>query len=170
MIIEVGPGKTYYTIEDAWRGLPADTGSLHILMDRIDNMSGIMIVPEDKGITEVTLDAASPHSVYCPGARFYANGIPLTVGKNLTLSGIYAVDGDPGFRFARGTRVALSEGDGRVYLAVGGLTLDMGTSVTLTALAIASLAGILLNIILPGNDYEFGVNPAGDENRGLHHK
>ena len=57
-------------------------------------------------------------------------GAPGTL--NLTLSGIYAVDGDPGFRFARGTRVALSEGDGRVYLAVGGLTIDMGTSVTLT--------------------------------------
>ena len=52
-----------------------------------------------------------------------------------------------------------------------GITFTVaGTSVTLTALAIASLAGILLNIILPGNDYEFGVNPAGDENRGVHHK
>ena len=29
-------------------------------------------------------------------------------------------------------------------------------------------AGIALNIILPGNDYEFGVNEAGDENRGIH--
>ena len=38
----------------------------------------------------------------------------------------------------------------------------------LTGLAIAAIAGILLNIILPGNDYEFGVNPAGDENRGIH--
>lgn len=57
-------------------------------------------------------------------------GAPRTL--NLTLSGIYAVDGDPGFRFARGTRVALSEGNGRVYLAVGGLTLDMGTALTLT--------------------------------------
>ena len=43
-----------------------------------------------------------------------------------------------------------------------------GTPITLTALAIAAIAGILLNIILPGNDYEFGVNEAGDENRGIH--
>ena len=51
----------------------------------------------------------------------------------------------------------------------GGLTFTIaGTSITLTALAIAAIAGILLNIILPGNDYEFGVNPAGDENRGIH--
>ena len=52
----------------------------------------------------------------------------------------------------------------------GGLTFEIGgASVTLTALAIAAIAGILLNIILPGNDYEFGVNPVGDQNRGIHH-
>jgi len=51
----------------------------------------------------------------------------------------------------------------------GGLTFTVGgTSVTLTSLAIASLAGILLNAILPGNDYEFGANPEGDKNRGVH--
>ena len=50
-----------------------------------------------------------------------------------------------------------------------GLTFTVsGTSVTLTALAIAAIAGILLNMILPGNDYEFGVNESGDENRGIH--
>ena len=42
-----------------------------------------------------------------------------------------------------------------------------GTEITLTGLAIASLAGILLNAILPGNDYEFGVNAYGDRNRGV---
>ena len=87
-VLEIGPGKALYTLEDAWRSLPAETGSLRILLDRIDNLSGIIIVPDDKGITELTLDAASPHSIYCPGTRFYANGIPLTVGKNLTLSGM----------------------------------------------------------------------------------
>ena len=51
----------------------------------------------------------------------------------------------------------------------GGLTFSVGgTSVTLTALAIAAIAGILLNAILPGNDYEFGANPSGDQNRGIH--
>ena len=51
---------------------------------------------------------------------------------HLTLAGVYAVDGDPGFRFDRDARVALSAVEGRVYLSVGGLTIDMGTSVTLT--------------------------------------
>ena len=50
-----------------------------------------------------------------------------------------------------------------------GITFHVGgTSITLTSLAIAAIAGILLNAILPGNDYEFGVNPQGDKNRGIH--
>lgn len=50
----------------------------------------------------------------------------------------------------------------------GGLTFTVGgTSITLTALAIAALAGIILNAILPGNDYTFGENPHGDINRGV---
>ena len=49
-----------------------------------------------------------------------------------------------------------------------GLTFTVGgTSITLTSLAIAALAGIILNAILPGNDYEFGKNPSGDINRGV---
>ncbi len=39
----------------------------------------------------------------------------------------------------------------------GGLTFNVfGTPITLTGLAIAALAGIILNAILPGNDYVFG--------------
>lgn len=39
-----------------------------------------------------------------------------------------------------------------------GITFTIaGTSITLTGLAIAAIAGILLNAILPGNDYEFGA-------------
>ena len=50
-----------------------------------------------------------------------------------------------------------------------GLTFQMaGASVTLTGLAIAAIAGILLNAVLPGNDYEFGINQTGDENQGIH--
>ncbi|MGN0432663.1 MAG: uracil-xanthine permease family protein [Lachnospiraceae bacterium] len=40
-----------------------------------------------------------------------------------------------------------------------GITFTVaGTAITLTGLAIAALAGIILNAILPGNDYEFGAN------------
>ena len=32
----------------------------------------------------------------------------------------------------------------------------LGTSITLTSLAIAAIAGIALNAVLPGKDYQFG--------------
>ena len=49
-----------------------------------------------------------------------------------------------------------------------GLTFTIGTtSITLTGLAIAAIAGILLNAILPGKDYVFGEDPEADANRGL---
>ena len=37
----------------------------------------------------------------------------------------------------------------------------------LTSLAIAAIAGIVLNAILPGNDYAFGKDPEGDASRGV---
>lgn len=50
-----------------------------------------------------------------------------------------------------------------------GLTFTIGgTSITLTSLAIAALAGIILNAILPGNDYHFGDRPEGDASRGVY--
>lgn len=51
----------------------------------------------------------------------------------------------------------------------GGLTFQVaGAAVTLTGLAIAAIVGILLNAVLPGNDYEFGISQSGDENQGIH--
>ena len=45
----------------------------------------------------------------------------------------------------------------------GGLTFQVGgASITLTSLAIAALAGIILNAILPGNDYQFGMTENSD--------
>lgn len=49
-----------------------------------------------------------------------------------------------------------------------GLTFTIGgTAITLTGLALAAIFGILLNAILPGNDYTFGENTKGDVSRGL---
>ena len=51
----------------------------------------------------------------------------------------------------------------------GGLTFNIGgTSVTLTSLAIAAILGVVLNAILPGNDYTFGKNAEGDVSRGAY--
>lgn len=49
----------------------------------------------------------------------------------------------------------------------GGLTFHVGgADITLTSLALAAIFGILLNAILPGNDYEFGNDIRGDVSRG----
>ena len=45
----------------------------------------------------------------------------------------------------------------------GGLTFQVGgASITLTALAIAAIAGIILNAVLPGNDFHFGKSATSD--------
>ena len=49
-----------------------------------------------------------------------------------------------------------------------GLTFTVGgASVTLTSLAIAAIAGILLNAILPGNDFDFGKTANSDSSANL---
>ena len=50
------------------------------------------------------------------------------------------------------------------FSSVGGVTFQVGdAAVTLTGLAIAALVGVILNAVLPGNDYEFGSSVAGDK-------
>ena len=76
------------------------------------------------------------------------NNVDLTKSRNLIIAAVILVCG---LGFSSGITFTVA-----------------GTSITLTGLAIAALAGILLNAILPGNDYEFGVTPEGDQNRGIH--
>lgn len=75
------------------------------------------------------------------------NRVDLTKSRNLIIAGVIFVCG-------------LGFSDGLTF-TIG------GTSITLTALAIAAIAGIILNAILPGNDYRFGSNPKGDMSRGV---
>jgi len=50
----------------------------------------------------------------------------------------------------------------------GGITFTVaGADITLTNLAIAALAGVLLNAILPGNTYVFGASVEGDKSADL---
>ena len=54
------------------------------------------------------------------------------------------------------------------FNSVGGLTFAVaGVSINLSGLAIAALCGVILNAILPGNDYEFGVSVTGDKSADL---
>ena len=84
----IGYGSSFYTLDDFWRGLPVNSGRVRLLLDNIKQLDGFISVPEDKGITELILDAEGRHTIVCSGTRLYANGIPLTVGKNLNLAGM----------------------------------------------------------------------------------
>ena len=54
------------------------------------------------------------------------------------------------------------------FSSVGGITFTVGdAAVTLTGLAIAALVGVILNAVLPGNDYEFGASVTGDKSADL---
>lgn len=78
------------------------------------------------------------------------NKVNLTKSRNLIIAGVIFVCG---LGFSNGLTFVIA-----------------GTPITLTALAIAAIAGIILNAILPGNDYEFGANPDGDKSRGIYVK
>ena len=54
------------------------------------------------------------------------------------------------------------------FSSIGGISFALGSAtVTLSGLAIAAIAGVALNVILPGNDYEFGASVAGDKSADL---
>jgi len=61
-------------------------------------------------------------------------GQPKALG--LTLDGSYTIEGDAGFRFARGSEISVSADKGTLLLTAGGMTLDMGSSFTLTRHAV----------------------------------
>ena len=77
------------------------------------------------------------------------NRVDLTQSRNLIIAAVMFVSG-------------------LGFSSVGGITFAVGNAVvTLSGLAIAALAGVLLNAILPGNDYEFGTSVAGDKSADL---
>ena len=77
------------------------------------------------------------------------NQVDLTKSRNLIIAAVIFVSG-LGFSSA------------------GGITFTIGSAdITLTGLAIAALAGVVLNAVLPGNDYEFGKSVEGDKSADL---
>ena len=77
------------------------------------------------------------------------NQVDLTKSRNLIIAAVMFVNG-------------------LGFSSVGGITFTVGgAAVTLSGLAIAALCGVILNAILPGNDYEFGVSVTGDKSADL---
>lgn len=64
--------------------------------------------------------------------RVYLKSLGAPENLTLTLDGVYTVEHDAGWRFDRGMEIVLSADSGRVWLSAGGLTIDMGPSLTLT--------------------------------------
>ncbi len=77
------------------------------------------------------------------------NKVDLTKSRNLIIAAVIFVSG-------------------LGFSSTGGITFAIGSAeITLTGLAIAALCGVILNAILPGNDYEFGSDPVGDKSADL---
>ena len=77
------------------------------------------------------------------------NQVDLTKSRNLIIAAVMFVSG-------------------LGFSSVGGMTFTVGgAAVTLSGLAIAALCGVILNAILPGNDYVFGVSVEGDKSADL---
>ena len=77
------------------------------------------------------------------------NKVDLTKSRNLIIAAVIFVSG-------------------LGFSSTGGITFTVGSAdITLTGLAIAALAGVIFNAILPGNDYEFGTDPQGDKSADL---
>ena len=77
------------------------------------------------------------------------NKVDLTKSRNLIIAAVIFVSG-------------------LGFSSTGGITFTVGSAdITLTGLAIAALAGVILNAVLPGNDYEFGKSVEGDASADL---
>ena len=77
------------------------------------------------------------------------NNVDLTKSRNLIIAAVIFVCG-------------------LGFASTGGITFTVGSAdITLTGLAIAALAGVILNAVLPGNDYEFGKSVEGDASADL---
>ena len=77
------------------------------------------------------------------------NKVDLTKSRNLIIAAVIFVSG-------------------LGFSTTGGITFTVGgADITLTGLAIAALAGVVLNAVLPGNDYEFGTSAEGDKSADL---
>ena len=77
------------------------------------------------------------------------NKVDLTKSRNLIIAAVIFVSG-------------------LGFSSTGGITFTVGSAdITLTGLAIAALAGVILNAVLPGNDYEFGTSVEGDKSADL---
>ena len=73
------------------------------------------------------------------------NKVDLTISRNLIIAALILV-----------LAIGINYGPGSISFTAG------NANIALSGLAVAALVGIIFNAILPGKDYEFGVNRRGD--------
>ena len=73
------------------------------------------------------------------------NQVDLTKSRNLLIAALILV-----------LAIGINYGPGNISFTIGKVTI------ALSGLAVAALTGIIMNAILPGNDYEFGSSDRGD--------
>lgn len=74
------------------------------------------------------------------------NQVDFTASRNVIIAALILV-----------LAIGINYGPGSISFHIG------SANISLSGLAVAALTGIILNAVLPGKDYEFGVNPQGDE-------
>ncbi len=99
------------------------------------------------------------------------NSIPAAIVGGVSFI-LYGMISAVGIRNVVENRVDLTQSRNLIIAAVilvcglgfsSGITFNLGgVDITLTSLAIAAIAGVVLNAILPGNDYVFGADAKGD--------
>ncbi len=108
---------------------------------------------------------------FSPKFDALVNSIPVAIVGGVSFI-LYGMISAVGIRNVVENHVDLTKSRNLIIAAVilvcglgfsGGITFMVGgTAITLTSLAIAAIAGVALNAILPGNDYVFGKDVAGD--------
>ena len=113
---------------------------------------------------------------FCPKVSALISCMPTATigGVSLILYGMISavgvrnvVENQVDFTKSRNVIIAaliMSLSLGIAFSAAGSIAFTVfGMKVSLSGLAVASVVGILLNAVLPGNDYTFGKNTLGDE-------
>ncbi len=108
---------------------------------------------------------------FSPKFDALVNSIPTAIVGGVSFI-LYGMISAVGIRNVVENKVDLTKSRNLIIAAVilvcglgfsGGITFQVGgAAITLTSLAIAAIAGVALNAILPGNDYVFGVDAHGD--------
>ena len=109
---------------------------------------------------------------FSPAFAYLVNTIPAAIIGGVSFI-LYGMISAIGVRNVVENRVDFTNSRNLIIAAVilvcglgftDGLTFQVGgATITLTALALAAIAGIVLNAILPGNDFHFGKSEKGDD-------